>query len=119
MFVDGRSDYYGAAFDNTLLDLVNAQYKWESSLSDYTVDTVLLRANAPLAGVLKESHNWSVVYDDGLAIVFRARRTKPPEVSREKISSAPLDGKKRFAALSAGKPEQSTLDSKPLERRIS
>jgi hypothetical protein len=31
----------------------------------------VLRADGPLASLMKESGRWQVVYDDGIAIVFR------------------------------------------------
>ena len=38
--------------------------------------------NAPLSGALKESSRWRLVYDDGIALVFRsASRTVGVQVS--------------------------------------
>ncbi len=70
VFVDGRSDFYGAEFENRYLDLMNVKYDWEQGLNQYNIDTVLLRVEAPLASVLKESHRWTVAYDDGVALIF-------------------------------------------------
>ncbi|HUO32835.1 MAG TPA: hypothetical protein VMU80_26715 [Bryobacteraceae bacterium] len=82
VFIDGRSDFYGSRFVQKYLEIVGVNYKWQQYLNDYGVDTVLLRTDAPLAGALKESSRWHVVYDDGNAIVFRAgARPESPQVS--------------------------------------
>ena len=50
------------------------RYGWEKTLGRFGVDTILLPPDAPLAGALKESSRWRLVYDDGIALVFRLRR---------------------------------------------
>ena len=72
VFVDGRSDFYGTDFDNEYLDLIRVKYDWQKKLDKYGVDTVVLSPKAALASTMKESHKWRVVYDDGVAVVFRA-----------------------------------------------
>ena len=48
------------------------KFGWEKTLSRFGVDTILLPPDAPLTGALKESSRWRVVYDDGIALVFRS-----------------------------------------------
>ena len=71
VFVDGRSDFYGAKFNQAYVDALNVKYTWPQTLEQYGVNTLLLRAADPLAGAVKESSRWRAVYDDGLAIVFQ------------------------------------------------
>ena len=71
VFIDGRSDFYGAAFGKKFLETMNGRYDWETNLNRYGVETVLLPVDASLASTLKESKRWRVIYDDGTAIVFR------------------------------------------------
>jgi hypothetical protein len=82
VFVDGRSDFYGPAFEAEYAAVMGVRYNWEAILATHGVNTVLLAVDAPLAGALKGSHNWQAVHDDGVAIVFRAtdvpRAPKPP-----------------------------------------
>jgi hypothetical protein len=73
VFIDDRSDFYGAEFCSRYLTIVNVRYDWERSLKRYGVDTVLLPVDAALAGTLKESARWRPVYDDGVAILFRLK----------------------------------------------
>jgi len=72
VFVDGRSDFYGDDFEAKYIDVLNVKYGWEKTLSGFGVDTILLPPSAPLSGALKESSRWHVVYDDGIALVFRS-----------------------------------------------
>jgi hypothetical protein len=101
VFVDGRSDFYGANFESRYISLMNVRYDWEQDLSKYCVDTVLLRAEAPLAGALKQSSHWRVVYDDGIALIF-LREGASREIHRNPLfaknsfsSHAPDQGKDR------------------------
>ncbi|MFB3778289.1 MAG: hypothetical protein ACE141_11780 [Bryobacteraceae bacterium] len=84
VFVDGRFDLYGEEFTKKYLDVLNAKYGWEDTLKKYSVDTILLRVDTPLAGALKESRRWHPIFDDGMAIVFRSQaalavRAQPEE----------------------------------------
>ena len=69
-FVDGRSDFYGDKFGEKYLDVLNVKFGWEEYLRQYGVDAILLSTTSPLAGAIKESSHWRVIYDDKVAIVF-------------------------------------------------
>ena len=83
VYVDGRSDFYGDDFEEKkYIDVISVKYDWEKTLSDFGVDTILMPPSAPLSGALKESSRWRVVYDDGIALVFRpVSRTGSVQVS--------------------------------------
>jgi hypothetical protein len=87
VFVDGRSDFYGAEFESRYLELMNVRFDWERSLANYSVDTLLLRVESPLAGALKESPRWKVVYDDSVALIFL----------RQGAANAPLFAVNKFS----------------------
>jgi hypothetical protein len=74
VFVDGRDDFYGEDFLERFIDVYNVKYDWEKILGRYDVDTILLATNAPLAGALKESSRWRLIFDDGVAVIFRSAR---------------------------------------------
>jgi hypothetical protein len=74
VFVDGRSDFYGDDFEEKYIDVLNVKYGWEKTLSRFGVDTILMPPSTALAGALKESSRWRVVYDDGISVVFRPAR---------------------------------------------
>jgi hypothetical protein len=71
VYVDGRSDFYGDDFEYKYIDVLSVKYDWEKTLGGFGVDTILMPPSAPLSGALKESSRWRVVYDDGIALVFR------------------------------------------------
>jgi hypothetical protein len=94
VFVDGRSDFYGPAFEAEYAAVMGVRYNWEAILAAHGVDTVLLAVDAPLAGALKGSHNWQAVYDDGVAIVFRA--TDLPREPKLSGDVTRLSSKRKF-----------------------
>jgi hypothetical protein len=111
VFVDGRFDFYGGKFTERYLDVMNAKYDWESSLESYRIDTMLLSAKSPLAATLKEARRWRVVYDDGVAIVFRLR-----EKSAIAAESTEVDGRQLPRDTSAGHDARVSRNLKPLSQ---
>ena len=90
-FVDGRSDFYGDDFENKYLDVMNVKVGWEKTLGKFGVNAILLPPATPLAGALKESSRWRVVYDDGIALVFRPAEFVSPRAPQT-LSAASLGG---------------------------
>jgi len=72
VFMDGRSDFYGAEFAKQYIQAMGVQTGWEKYLARYGVDTIMLPPDAPLAGALKQSPAWRLIYDDGVALIFRS-----------------------------------------------
>jgi hypothetical protein len=72
VFIDGRSDFYGSDFEQKYVDALNVKYGWEETLAKFGVNTILLPPSTPLTGALKECSRWRLVYDDGVALVFRS-----------------------------------------------
>lgn len=77
VFIDGRSDFYGDAFGEKYLDLMNVQVGWQKTLDKYSVDTIVIAPKFALTQTLKISRDWRVVYDDGIALVFRRNSPAP------------------------------------------
>jgi hypothetical protein len=71
VFLDDRSDFYGADFADASIRIRNAQPDWRDLLAKYNVDTALLSPKDPLAAVLKISPEWRLVFDDHVALLFR------------------------------------------------
>lgn len=76
VFLDGRSDFYGAKLGKEYLNLVQVQHDWRSVLDRYQFDVVLAPADWALATLLKEQPDWQLVADDHKALLF-VRRTAP------------------------------------------
>ena len=72
VFIDGRTDFYGASFGQKYDDIVGVKYNWEEQLDYYRIDTLLLSTRGALAGAAKGSARWKTVYDDGIAVMFEA-----------------------------------------------
>ena len=81
VFVDGRSDFYGGEFGLKYVDVLNVKYTWQATLDSYGVDTLLLRADSSLAGAVKESRRWRIIYDDGISLIFTPVKTDAHEFS--------------------------------------
>ena len=71
-FVDGRSDFYGDDFEEKYIDVLNVKYGWEKILAASASTRFYCPPARRLTGALKESSHWRVVYDDGIALVFRS-----------------------------------------------
>jgi hypothetical protein len=112
VFVDGRSDFYGNDFENKYVDVLNVKYDWEKTLSNFGVDTILMPPNAPLTGAVKESSRWHVVYDDGIAVVFRANGRTAVQEPANQVSAANLgdgDGRDREVTKTEGSDQAITV----------
>ncbi len=77
LFIDDRHDFYGEAFLKDYLKALGADLGWREVLDKNGVTSVLIPPDVPLANVLKETSDWKVAYDDGVAILF-ARVIPPP-----------------------------------------
>jgi hypothetical protein len=78
VFLDDRSDFYGAELDDAAIRIATAQYDWRDLLAKYNIDTALVSPNHPLAAVLRISPEWHLRFEDRVAVVFqRASRLSP------------------------------------------
>lgn len=99
VFVDGRFDLYGAEFAKQYLDTVEGRHTWEATLRAHRIGTVLLPVNAPLASTLKESRRWRVIYDDGVAIIFRPAAGNPAPGERPEMAKLSAVSVAEFSAI--------------------
>jgi len=73
VFVDDRHDLYGADFLKDYLKAIRLTPDWEKFLNEKRVNWVLVPAESSLANMLEERSQWSVVYRDGTAVLFRRK----------------------------------------------
>jgi hypothetical protein len=111
VFIDGRSDFYGSNFNEKYLDVMNVRYDWEKNLDRYHVNAILLPPDTSLAGTLKESRRWRPIYDDGVAIVFRATGAALTEV--EQSSAVSRCGKDRDPQITKSQPGDLRITKSP------
>ncbi|MGC8794598.1 MAG: hypothetical protein ACP5U2_14530 [Bryobacteraceae bacterium] len=101
VFIDGRSDFYGAKLGEESLWLVRGRWDWKRILDERAPDVAVLRVESPLASLLKESGRWQVVYDDGIAIVFRrtGAEARQFQVASREAADAIAGSRNRNAAI--------------------
>ena len=73
VFVDGRSDFYGAEFCAKYQKLLSVDFGFQKIFDEFAIDTVVLPPQYALTTALKLSPVWKVVYDDHISVVFRRR----------------------------------------------
>jgi hypothetical protein len=101
VFIDGRSDFYGSEFVRRYIKAMGAQAGWERYLSRYGVETILLPPDAPLSGALKQSSSWHLIYDDGVALIFRSAQAAP--IPPQQVSDCPSGAGIQTATYKKGK----------------
>ena len=81
LFIDDRHDFYGESFVKDYLKALGADFGWREVLDKNQINSVLIPPDTPLANVLKETSDWKVAYDDGVAILFTRVAPLPASVS--------------------------------------
>jgi hypothetical protein len=74
LYFDDRHDFYGEAFIKEYKKAATGSWQWREPLEKYQVRWALVASDSPLSSILKQSQDWRVEYDDGLAIVFARRQ---------------------------------------------
>lgn len=90
VFIDGRADLYKDAYGDALLhhfaDAYELKDGWRDTLRRWQVQAVLIPPTSALAAGLRESAEWSVLYEDRQAILFTAAHSNLPEGNSPKAS---------------------------------
>jgi hypothetical protein len=76
VFIDGRSDLYSLNGDRIVreyLEVLTAQPGWQSILTRYRVNLVLVGPGAPVAAALRSDGGWQLEHEDSTALLFRKR----------------------------------------------
>jgi hypothetical protein len=116
VFVDGRSDFFGDAFENTCFDLFNARPGWRKLLDSYHFDRLMLPPDIALVSTLRLTNDWKAVYEDKTAVVFEpvSSSGKASELS----SAAPSAQKNDVATTSAVAEEVVTIPNHKEKRGV-
>ncbi|HTB14712.1 MAG TPA: hypothetical protein VK752_24235 [Bryobacteraceae bacterium] len=70
VYVDGRSDFYGAEIGNEYLKLTGGQWNWEQIMKKNEFTSVLLPTELPICQLLKRDPEWRVEEDSGKTILL-------------------------------------------------
>ena len=73
VYIDGRADVYGDAFMEEFLRASRGQGDWRATLTRYRVRTVIVKPDSPLSSLLLKEEGWSMVFEDGQAVVLTRR----------------------------------------------
>lgn len=75
VFIDGQTDFYGEELAREYLVAVNGLSGWRDVLDRYGIEWTLIDARQPLAQLLALDAEWSRVYSDRVAVVYRRDAT--------------------------------------------
>jgi hypothetical protein len=70
VFIDGRTDMYGAERMKEYLTLAHAMPGWKEITDKYAFSSILFDTHSPLVNALAEDRNWQLIYSDPLASIF-------------------------------------------------
>jgi hypothetical protein len=70
VYIDGRADVYGDKFLFAYTDIYRGRPGWEQALDAQSVHLVIVEPESSLAGLLEQSPNWEIAYQDHLSVVF-------------------------------------------------
>jgi hypothetical protein len=73
VFIDGRTDMYGADRVKEYIKVVHAQPGWENTLEKYQVKWIFQEPSSPLSKILLERTDWQLIYSDSVANIFLKR----------------------------------------------
>lgn len=99
VFVDGRSDFYGPKFLGRCHNILEARWDWEQDLLRFAADMVIVPPDTPVATVLKASPHWTLLFDDGSAVVFGRAHASGAQTAT--ISSVVRNGGRKLGAATA------------------
>jgi hypothetical protein len=74
VFIDGRSDFYGPGIGKDYVRIINGHYEWRQLMDRYGFDAALIPPSWPVAELLKRETSWTLLEDDGRALLFVRRR---------------------------------------------
>jgi hypothetical protein len=70
VFIDGRTDMYGAERLKEYLSLAHAMPGWKEIVDKYAFSSILFDTHSALASALAEDRNWQLIHSDPLASIF-------------------------------------------------
>lgn len=75
VYIDGRADVYGDQFMYEAFNTYDGGIGWFESLNRFSIRTVLIPPDAPLASLLRNDEQWQKVYEDDQAVIFARSQT--------------------------------------------
>jgi hypothetical protein len=70
VFIDGRSDMYGAKYESSYFTIAQAQRGWKAELDKYNITWVIFDTESPLTAALHDQQDWQPIYSDRIATIM-------------------------------------------------
>jgi hypothetical protein len=70
VYIDGRIDMYGDDFVKEYLNIIWGGADWREPFDRYSVRIVIIKPDSALSRELRETKEWSQVFEDDMAVVF-------------------------------------------------
>jgi hypothetical protein len=71
--IDGRPDMYGDAFTDSYVSMWRGNPGWQARLTAFNADRVLAKPKSVMATNLRKSPEWTIVFEDTIAVLFARR----------------------------------------------
>ncbi len=71
VYIDGRADVYGDEFFAEAMQAYDGLGNWREPLDRYGVQTIIIDPDVALSSLLRSEDQWSKVYEDNQAVIFR------------------------------------------------
>lgn len=100
VFIDGRSDFYGAELGREYLRLLSGDLDWETILNRYRFEVVLAPRQWPLVALLKLHPGWELVGEDRNvketeAFLFVRKAPPVKQLAVTQVAAGPIPRKGR------------------------
>jgi hypothetical protein len=73
VFMDGRSDMYGAERAIEYLNVADGRPEWENVIRKYNMTVVFFDPRSPISSILRSRSDWTEIYNDNVASIFVRR----------------------------------------------
>jgi hypothetical protein len=70
VFIDSQSDFYGESLTREAASIEEGEPGWESALSGFEIDRIVVPRTAGLVPAALASHHWALAYEDAIAAIL-------------------------------------------------
>ena len=96
VFIDGRTDMYGAARVKEYLRVVTAAEGWQQVLDKYEITWVFHQPNSVLSKLLLARSDWKLVYADKVAHIYVKALPQNKEIILKYPAVKPVEEKTSY-----------------------
>jgi hypothetical protein len=97
VFIDGRTDMYGANHVKEYIKISQADAGWESLVEKYKVTWIVHDPRSALSKVLLEKSDWKLIYSDRVANIFVKALPENGEIINKYYKTKPVTKENDYA----------------------